>query len=163
MHRAVRFSVCCVALAATQACYNYVPVETMPPAGENVSLVVTDQGRVSLAERFGPGIATIDGKLVGIQDSNYIINVYRVSQISGSHALWTGEQSHIDRGLVGTVRTRQLSLWRTAALVGVVAGVAALTASGISGGGVEPAPPSDSTKPPLSTRIPLTVRFSLPF
>ena len=163
MHRVARFSVCCVALGAAQACYDYVPLETMPPAGERVSLVMTDQGRVNLAGRFGPGLATIDGTLVGIQDSNYIINVFRVSQISGSHALWTGEQSYINRALVGTVRARQLSVWRTTALVGLIAGAAALTAGGLSAGGTQPEARSDSTKPPASTRIPLTIRIPLHF
>ncbi len=163
MHRAARFSVGCMALAAVQACYDYVPVATMPPAGERVSLAITDQGRVSLANRFGPGIATIDGTLVGVQDSNYIINVFRVSQISGSDALWTGEKSYINRGLVGTVRTRHLAVWRTAALVGAIVGVAALAAGGLSAGGTEPEASSDSTKPPQSTRIPLTIRIPLHF
>ena len=164
MHRVARFSVCCVALFAAQACYDYVPVETAPTTGARVALVVTDQGRVSLADRFGPGIATIDGQLVGVQDSNYIINVYRVSQISGSHALWTGEQSHINRALVGMVRLRQLSFWRTAALVGVAAaGAVALAAGGLSAAGSQPDSTSGTTKPPLSNRIPLTIRIPLHF
>lgn len=153
-----------MALVAVQACYDYVPVETMPPAGERVSLVVTDQGRVSLADRFGPGIATIDGKLVGVQDSNYVINVSRVSQISGSHALWTGEESRINRALVGMVRTRHLSVWRTAALVGVAAGAVALTAGGLSAAGSQPdTSGSGNNKPPLSTRIPIGFRIPLHF
>ncbi len=144
-----------VALATLQGCYNYIPVETAPPVGEDVALGVSDRGRVSLAERFGPGLAEIQGRLVGLQDSNFIINVYRVSHLTGSSALWAGEQSRINRDLVGSIRIRRLSVVRTAALT-VATGVAlaVFTSRSLSGGGSEQ-PPADSGKTPISIRIPL--------
>lgn len=144
-----------VAVAASQACYNYIPVDSTPPVGQDVALSVSDRGRASLAGRFGPGLAEIQGRLVRLQDSNYVINVSRVSQITGSSALWSGEESRIDRDLVGSVRIRRLSVVRTGALVGAVAaGLAILTARGLAGGGSEP-PAADSGKSPISIRIPL--------
>lgn len=154
MRFSTRLGASVAVLAASQACYNYVPVETAP-VGEEVALTMSDRGRVTLADRFGPGLSEIQGRLVGMQDSNFIVNVNRVSHITGSSALWAGEQSRINRDLVGAVRIRRLSVARTAALAAVTAaGLAVFTARSLSGGGTE-TPPSDSGKVPISIRIPL--------
>ena len=142
------------------ACYEYRPIETQaPPAGEQVALQITDQGRVSLSPRFGPGLAEIQGKMVSLQGSEYVINVYRVAQISGETAAWSGEPTRIDRSFVGSVKGRQLSGLRTS-LFTVVAGGAlyflvSRTLSGsFSGGHEDPTPP-----PPVSNRIPFILHF----
>jgi hypothetical protein len=145
---------------ALGACYEYRPIETQaPPAGEQVALQITDQGRVGLTQRFGPGLAEIQGRMVSVQGSEYVINVYRVAQISGETAAWSGESTRIDRSFVGSVKGRQLSGLRTS-LFAVVAGTAAYflvsrTLGGSFSGGHEDEPP----QPPLSNRIPFILRF----
>ncbi len=58
----------CVVLhsAMTQAgCYVYGPTPTgQPVPGARYALAITDQGRVGLADRLGPGVETIEGTLV---------------------------------------------------------------------------------------------------
>ena len=141
-------------------CYEYRPIETQsPPAGEQVALQITDQGRVGLSQRFGPGLAEIQGKMVSTQGSEYVINVYRVAQITGESASWSGESTRIDRSFVGSVKGRQLSGLRTS-LFAVVAGGAlyflvSRTLSGsFSGGHSDPEPP-----PNISNRIPIIPHF----
>src|SRR5690242_21788213 len=74
-------------------CYEYRPIETQsPPAGEQVALQITDQGRVGLSQRFGPGLAEIQGKMVSLQGSDYVINVYRVAQITRSEERRVGKE-----------------------------------------------------------------------
>ena len=160
MRRKSRLGVAAAALSATQACYNYVPLETTtPPVGERIAFEISDRGRVGLSNRFGPGLAQIEGTLVGNQGNDYVINVYRVSQISGSSAIWSGEETRLDREYVGQVRSRQLSKLRTGLLIGgLAAGVALLTAQGLSGtfsGAPDPAPPVQPANLRIPFRIPL--------
>jgi hypothetical protein len=147
-------------LPALGACYEYRPIETQtPPAGEEVALQITDQGRVSLSQRFGPGLAEIQGRMVSMQGSEYVINVYRVAQIGGETAAWSGESTRIDRSFVGSVKGRQISGLRTT-LFAVVAGAAGYylvsrTLGGSFSGGHDDEPPP----PPISNRIPIILRF----
>lgn len=151
----LRLSVCAAASFAAQACYNYVPLESTPPIGDRVALEITDRGRVALADRFGPGIESIEGRLLENQPNEYVISVSRVTQISGSSAIWSGEQTHVSRELVGSVRRRELSKARTALLVGgIAAGVVALAAHGLAGSGSEK-PETSPLPPPASVRIPI--------
>jgi len=141
-------------------CYEYRPIETQsPPRGEQVALEITEQGRIGLSPPFGPGLAEIQGKMVSTQGSEYVINVYRVAQITGESAAWSGESTRIDRSFVGSVKGRQLSGLRTS-LFAVVAGGAlyflvSRTLSGsFSGGHSDPEPP-----PNISNRIPVILHF----
>jgi hypothetical protein len=142
---------------ALQACYTYGALPTPAPAvGETFEFEVSDRGRVDLAERFGPGLKEIEGRLVSNENSQYVINVFRVSHINGQTAQWSGEASRISQEYVSTVRGRQLSKGRTAlAAAGASAVVLAILASrGLLGSWT-----GDADKPgvdePISTRIPL--------
>jgi len=137
-------------LSTVQACYNYVPLETSaPPVGERVAFEITDRGRVGLSDRFGPGIAEIEGRVVQNQTNDYVIDVFRVSQINGQSAIWSGEEARLNRDFVGSVRGRQFSKVRTAALVGGIAvGVGILASRALSGsfsGSATPEPPPGPT------------------
>jgi len=142
------------------ACYEYRAIETQsPPAGEEVSLQITDQGRVNLTQRFGPGLAEIQGRMVSTQGSDYVINVYRVAHITGESAAWSGESTRIDRSFVGAVKGRQLSGLRTGLFAAVAGGalyflVSQTLRGSFSGGHDDPEPP-----PPLSNRIPIILHF----
>lgn len=142
-------------LPAAQACYDYQRVETAPPPGERVSLEITDRGRVALGDRFGPGLATVEGTLVAQDGGDYVIRVARVTQVAGSSALWSGEETRLNHDYVGTLRTRTLSKLRTTLLVGgIAAGVVALSIGGLSGVFSE-AEKTPDVPPPSSIRIPV--------
>ena len=148
-----------VAVLALGACYEYRPIESAPPVGEQVSLQITDQGRVNLSQRFGPGLAEIQGRVVSSQGSDYVVNVYRVAQVTGESAAWSGEATRIDRSFVGAVKGRQLSGLRTGLLAAVAGGALYVLVSrqiiGSFSGGHEDEPP----QPPISTRIPFILHF----
>jgi hypothetical protein len=103
-------------------CYTYVPVTpgAAPASGEPVALDITDNGRVSLAERFGPGLMRVEGRLTNVTP-DYSLNVHRVAYITGPATRWSGEQVRIDRALVGSVWQRKLSRGRTALTIGLAA------------------------------------------
>jgi len=154
--RIVRRALLCAAMASAPACYDYVPVTTRPPVGEIVALDITDRGRVDLTDRFGSGIARIEGRLVSAEPDQYVLAITRVTQINGEHAAWTGETARLSSAVVGTVETRKLSVVRTSLLTGVAtAGVVGfiVTRNWISSSSGS----SDSTsgRGPASLRIPI--------
>ena len=142
------------------ACYEYRPIETQsPPAGEQVSLQITDQGRVGVSERCGPGLAEVPGTVVSTQGSDYVISVFRVAHITGETAAWSGESTRINRSFVAAVKGRQISPLRTTLLAAIAGGALYYLVSqniigSFSGGHEDPPPP-----PPISNRIPIILRF----
>ena len=141
-------------LAFVSGCYTYVPVESPAPAvGEAVALEITDQGRVALADRLGPGVLRIEGRVLGTEGEQMLISVGRIVQVNGQVNLWSGESMRLDRSLVGRTQTRRIDQKRTwlAAAVSVAA-VAALVAIADLGGFFDggDAPPDDP--PPHSIR-----------
>lgn len=150
-----RIMLLAILVAGASGCYDYVQVETAPPVGRRVALDISDRGRVALGSRFGPGLAQIEGTLVDGEGPEYVIDVLRVSQVSGTSSQWSGEETRLSRDFVGSVRTRRLSKWRTGLLVvGVASGLAALAARGI-GGTLSEAEQQNNHPPPVSIRIPI--------
>lgn len=115
--------------AQTTACYTYVPrYGTTPSPGEQVALVITDQGRVALSDRMGTGVLRVAGRVVETQGDDYVVAVTEVRQVDDKVSHWTGERVNIRRDWVGGVEARQFSRGRTTtAVVAVVAGLAILT------------------------------------
>jgi hypothetical protein len=106
--------------AATQAsCYVYsVPPSGQPVPGSRYSFAITDQGRVGLADRLGPGVETIEGTLVGQNGGGYLVSVTRIKSIGGGFSHWAGERVAVSAEHVATVRERRLSRRRTALAAG---------------------------------------------
>jgi hypothetical protein len=162
MRRGALVSVAAV-LPALQACYTYTPLATPAPAtGETYVFDVSDRGRVDLAERFGAGLTEIEGRLAGIENAQYLINVFRVSHLNGQTAQWSGETSRISQTNIGTVRGRKLSRGRTAFAVagGTAAIVAILASTGLLGQWTGDPEGSGDGEPPISVRIPLFPLFA---
>ncbi|MEP6494240.1 MAG: hypothetical protein ABJF01_16275 [bacterium] len=153
-----------VALLPTlQACYEYVTLATdNPPAGQLVELQITDQGRVSLSDRFGPGLTLVAGRVDALQANDFVVNVYRVTHLTGESTQWSGEAVRLNRGFVGSVKGRKLSAIRTT-LVAVAVGTVLYFTAGraLTGGGKDPLDPPDPIQPPLSTRIPIGARIRM--
>ncbi len=156
MRRAERWAAGLVLIVLVSGCYRSVPLETStPPIGQTVSFIISDVGRVRLADRLGPGVTRIEGRVVGVEPEEYQISVFRIAQIDGGVSQWTGETIRLDRGFVDRLQGRQLSKKRTWILAaGVTAGVALFIATrGLSGVFQGEDDPGDPTDPPDSRRV----------
>ena len=133
-------------LPTVTGCYTYRPIWTGEPApGSVITFGLTDRGRVALSDRLGPGARNVTGLLRSATDSEYVINVSRVTYIEGDRvAKWNGEQVDISRNDISGVAERQLSKSRSWLAAGVVAGALAMASAIVIKGTAGPDP---STKP----------------
>jgi len=150
-------------LLLTQACYEYVPVETLEaPVGKVVELRINDPGRVGLEARFGPGLDRVNGRLLSSPDTSLTVGVLSVTNLDGVLTRWSGEEVRLNRGFIRSVRSRKLSPTRTSVIAGAAAIVLYFTAvRPLTGGGKDPRDPPDPIDPPASNRIPMGLRFRL--
>jgi hypothetical protein len=143
----VRYPLCSVALVLC-ACYANVPTQ-LSTARPDTKLVValTDAGSDSLARYLGPGVETVDGRLLQNSDSGVSLAVTQVTMRSGAEQFWKGETVALPKYSIATVQERKLSKPRTillgAAIVALgftvkLAGVGDNTAGGSKGGGGPP-------------------------
>ena len=104
---------CALALALQIGCFSYLPVQSVPPVpAQQVGVVINDRGRVLLGDR---------------QDGSIVVDVYRVTDLRGNTATWTGERVSIpDEAILG-YRARTFSKMKTLLLVGSI--VMAIVAS----------------------------------
>ena len=121
-------------------------METLtPPVGQTVSFIISDQGRVGLGDRMGPGIARIEGKVLGTEGDQYVLSVFRTSAIGGATSVWAGEEMRLNRNFVSRLEGRELSKTRTWVAAGVATSVvvAFIMTRGLTGifGGDEHTPP----------------------
>jgi len=149
-----------VASSVSQGCYTYVPLDTeTPPVGQTIALQISDRGRVELADRFGPGLARIEGLVTSTDSQDVVMNVFQVAHVDGLRSHWSGETVRVRRGLVGRLEERKLSRFRTYALAGVTAGavVGLVATQGLFGwfSGDDPVVPPDD---PVDSRVPLESR-----
>jgi hypothetical protein len=133
--------------ALVAGCYTYAPLSALEPVPETqVALVLSDVGRVGAGTSMGPGIARVEGALIGSTDSEYTLRIAGVTDIRGRENRWSGEQVSLRRTWVGNAYERRLSKPRTYLLVGVLtAGLATFVVTrhlfgigslaGASGGG----------------------------
>lgn len=114
-----------VALLAS-GCYTYAPVGNVTPVpNDQLSLVFTDQGRVDAGSALGPSLERVDGRVVRVSDSAYLLSVRRVTDLRGAQTAWRGETVSVARAWVGAGYERRFSRSRTYLLAGIcVAAVA---------------------------------------
>lgn len=131
------------------ACYSYTPMATAPGPATRLALVLNDQGRVGAAPQVGASATRIEGAVIDVSDSTYVLRVAEVRTLLGSRTRWRGEQVAIRRDYVSAAMERRFSPGRSVALalaVGAtfVALVASRTLSVLGlGGGDEDKPPPD--------------------
>jgi hypothetical protein len=94
-----------------------------------IALDITDAGRVALGGLMGPEIAQVEGRLVGMDSSEYVVGVSDVRFLRGGDQVWHGETVHIKSAYVTSRYERQFSAVRTAALGAVAVGAVALIAT----------------------------------
>jgi len=121
-----RMAVACWSLLAA-ACYTYAPLGTVQPNSDaEVSLALSDVGRGQAGSTLGASVDRVEGKVVQVNDTAYVLHVDRVEDIRGGITTWSGETVPIPRAWVGNASTRQLSRSRTYLVASAFA--AALTA-----------------------------------
>jgi len=115
-------SLCALALALQIGCFSYLPVQSAPPVpAQQVGVVLNDRGRVLLGDRVGASVDRIDGKVVSRKDGTLVLDVFRVTDLRGNTATWTGERVSIpDEAILG-YRARKFSKLKTLLLVGTIA------------------------------------------
>ena len=107
--------------ALVAGCYTYAPLSALEPVPETqVALVLSDVGRVGAGTGMGPGIARVEGALIGSTDSEYTLRIAGVTDIRGRESRWSGEQVSLRRTWVGNAYERRFSKARTYLLVGVL-------------------------------------------
>jgi len=131
-------------------CYTYTPIATLQPApGTNLSLVLSDEGRMQSMRQVGPYAMRIEGELVQANPDDLVLAVSDVVDIRGTRSKWTGETVSLPRTYVMTTYQKQFSRSKTALFATAIAGgIAAIIASrnllgfGGSGntGGIPPDP-----------------------
>ncbi|HXL54064.1 MAG TPA: hypothetical protein VN945_13110 [Gemmatimonadales bacterium] len=107
--------------ALVAGCYTYAPLSTVEPVPETqLALVLSDVGRVGAGTSMGPGIARVEGALIGSTDSEYTLRIAGVTDIRGRESRWSGEQVSLRRTWVGNAYERRFSKPRTYLLVGAL-------------------------------------------
>jgi hypothetical protein len=116
------------------ACYSYVPVRSTPSPGAQVALEVTDEGRVSLNDKIGPGVVRLEGRLAAVEGDELLVDASAATQFRGYVSDLGGVRVRLPQRYVVRMDQRQFSRTRTAMVVGgVVAIVVGFFATKISG------------------------------
>src|SRR5687767_12105550 len=103
---------CAAAVAVTlfpflNGCYTYKRADTSRlPQGTEVSLTITDQGRVGLGDRLGSGLVRVNGRVVNQPDTAWVVQVSSVESLAGGKSNWAGEEVRLPRAYVSDVATR---------------------------------------------------------
>lgn len=128
-------------------CYHYVPAQsTALPAGADVSVGVTDRGRVALEEAVGPGVRSVEGRLLQRTDTSVVLSVNSVRYYDLGIATWEGERIEIGTAYISELRQRRLSQTRSllagALIAGALVAASFLAITGFGGSDV-PSGPGD--------------------
>jgi len=143
------FAVAIGFLPLAAGCYVYNPIATPEPApGTNLSLVLSDEGRMQSTRQVGPYAMRIEGELVQATPDDFVLSVTDVVDIRGIHSKWTGESVSLPRSYVMMTYEKQFSRSKTVLLATAVAGgIVALIASrnllGFGGSGDNGTTPPD--------------------
>ncbi len=142
-------SLCAVSMLALESgCYQYVPMGgSRPVTGERYSLELTDGGRVGLAERLGSGVIRVEGTLLQLTDTAYVMSVAGIETISGGSSHWSGEKVSIPPQYISSMQGREFSRGRTAAAIGAAAAAlgAFIATRSLLAGGSPPVTPGTGT------------------
>ena len=109
-------------------CYRFTPIEgPAPERGQDIRLVLSDEGSVRMAPMIGPRIDAIDGRVLEPGDTAIVLAVQAVVARGGRSMNWSQERLAIPRAAVASIGTRTLDRKRTWIVAGLsVLGVLAL-------------------------------------
>ena len=150
-----RFCAVLGVLPAALGCYSYVPLDTSTgiEAGEHIAVEITDRGRAELSDKLGSGVLRLEGTLTGTDSVDLVMDVWRVQQVGGPTARWSGETVRFRREYASNVQARTLNRGKTylvagAAVAGLIVFSKSLGLFGFSTGGEDSGP----QPPPVSAR-----------
>lgn len=138
-------------------CYTLEPARelTAPSLGSVIALDLTDRGRVGLGAAIGAGVGQIEGRLVSMDSSEYVLQVTGIKFVRGGEQAWTGEVVHVNAEYVSARYERRFSTVRSVLLGAVAVGaIAAVAAGGLSGLGTGDAGSSKGDTSVTATRVP---------
>ena len=138
-------------------CYTYaIPVTDRVMPASIVEVTLNDRGRVAMEANVGPEVLSVEGAVVSVSDSGFVLAVKKVVGLDRNSSNWSGEHVTFRNESVRHVRERKFSAGRTAFLVGAAtASALAFVASGglldgifgregpTGGGGGGPVPDND--------------------
>ena len=128
-----------VLLPNVTGCYESHAVQTAVVPGTEVSLAITDRGRVALGKQLGEGVTRLNGRVAEASDSQYVVKVSSVEYVASPMGHWSGEEINVSRDYIASVAERRLSKKRSWLAAGIVVGAIAVVSLGIKiigGGGV---------------------------
>lgn len=121
-------------------CYAYSMggPDRLAPGGV-VEITLNDLGRFRMAGNIGPEVMAVQGVVASVSDSEFVLQVLRVTGIDGSFSTWAREPATFNYSFVRGYRERRFSTGRTAALAGgmtasIVAFIATRSLTGLFGG-----------------------------
>jgi hypothetical protein len=123
-------------------CHRYEPVTAATVArGSTVAVSLTDFGTANLGRLLGMGVETVEGSLLTVSDSAYMLAVQVVRQRDGIETFWRGERVTIPRVDVAEIRQRRFSRSKSAlATVAVIAAAVGAVDAFIGTGSGAPSP-----------------------
>jgi len=155
--RSVRRVVWIFTAMSLAGCYTFQPArqsDLIP--GRVIALDINDRGRVALGGTIGPELSQVEGSLVSMDSSEYVLHVSGVHFLRGGEQVWKGELVHIKTDFVESRYERQFSTVRSVLLgaiaVGAVAYVAAKGLSALGSGDVSGPAKGDTSA--VTTRVP---------
>jgi hypothetical protein len=87
-----------------------------------VAFDVNDAGRVALGGSMGPEISQVEGRLVSVENGEYVIAVTAVRLLRGGEQVWRGEQVRLKSEHLGSAYVRRFDTARSAIVGGTVVG-----------------------------------------
>jgi hypothetical protein len=97
--------------------------------GADISVGITDRGRVALSPGMGPGVRRISGRVLESTDTALVLSVTSVQYLETNvPGRWTGERVVIARDYISETGERHLSRSRSLIMAGLVL-VAVIAAS----------------------------------
>lgn len=127
-------------LPSATGCYHYVSIsDDASVAGTEVSIEITDPGRVALTSQFGPGVRRLHGRLTQWSDSLFVIGLTTVEYLGlRSSVAWAGESVSVSRNYVAGIQERRFARTRSWLTVGVLVLLAAVSTFVIADFGGDP-------------------------
>ena len=138
-------------------CYTLEPARQLAAVapGTVIALDLTDRGRAALGGSIGPEVGQIEGRLVSMDTSEYVLQVTGIRFLRGGEQTWTGEVVHVKSEYVSSRYERRFSTVRSVLFGAVAVGaVAVVAAKGLSGFGTGDSGSGKGDSSATQTRVP---------
>lgn len=102
------------------ACYNVVPLslDVTPARGATVIADLNNRGSDSLAAQIGPGIMSLRGDILSVDERQMTLAMRLVTDRRGVETFWTKEPVVVQRSFVEQIKERRFSRMKSV-LMGV--------------------------------------------